>query len=836
MRARRGARLFLVRVEGGAVAAEKRQVWPRRVRRVVQALAFVLFVIFIVRMPALAQSRWRGDWLMRFSPLSGLGASISAWQLMVQFWPAAVFLVATLLLGRFFCGWLCPLGTTLDVGDRLIAYLRGGTAAGRGRGGRQPADDDGPDFDHIPARRLKYYVLTACLFGAFLGVSFFGLFDPLSVAVRSYVLVVHSYLSRGLVAVFGVFGLGAAVRRALAVSTTPVFELHVLALVVLLGLLALGLVRRRFWCRYLCPLGALYALAAKPALTKRSVGEACIECGRCADACPMACISPDGQRTLNGECILCLQCEAVCPVGAVSFFSPTPGEQKSEVDLTRRGVVVSLAAGATAYPLLRIRPSWERAKGDPLIRPPLAGRDLEAFLSKCLRCGQCMRVCPNQVIQPAGLEAGIESLWTPKLSPRPGYCEYNCNLCGRACPSGAIPGFSLDQKRATAIGLAYVDRTRCIPWRGHQRRGEDGFVADEHNCGVCEEVCPVPGKAIHFRRVYTDGQELRLPYVRTEGCVGCGCCEAACPVLGKAAIRVTGGFRELAPAALGVAGAPPLTESALPARAGNLRLKGRKETYEGRDELFDYINGGADPYLTFGFIRVTAADYTDGENQVRVDLWEFQTSDDAFGAFAKDRRGKPVQVGDEGAMLGGSLWAWRGRYVISIIDQGQAPPEQVRLLAGTALEALDEETAPWPAICRRLPTEGLDTMSVVFMRDEMALFDLYLADSFIPDGTLGITGGAVAAYGVYSVRADSKPAGLLLVEHPTAQAARDAVSRLAELRSGWGEERVAEEPYLVFKAEEADYCVIGSQGRRFAAALFSPSVGGGMDLLGRAIE
>ncbi|MHC5034754.1 MAG: 4Fe-4S binding protein [Planctomycetota bacterium] len=273
--------------------AVSRQVWPRRMRRLVQALAFVVFLVLIVRMSAIAATRARGDWLMRFSPLSGLGASISAWHLITSFWPAAAIFIATVLLGRFFCGWLCPLGATLDIGDRLIGFLKARGAVVKCR-----SPDDAPEFEHTPGRRFKYYLLASCLVGAFVGLSFFGLFDPLSIAVRSFVLVVHSYVSQGLLALCGVFGWSdgaAALRRTLAVQTTPAFGLHLLAFLVLLGLLALGLIRRRFWCRYLCPLGAIYALAAKPAVTKRTVSDACVECGRCARACPMSCISADGR-------------------------------------------------------------------------------------------------------------------------------------------------------------------------------------------------------------------------------------------------------------------------------------------------------------------------------------------------------------------------------------------------------------------------------------------------------------------------------------------------------------------------------------------------------------
>jgi len=861
------------RADGEAIAqgvpvAEKRTVRPRRTRRIVQATAFVLFLLFIVCIPPLAASAARGDYLLRFSPFSGIGASVSSWQVVAYFWPALVLLALALLLGRFFCGWLCPLGATLDIGDRTIRFLRGRYRRRAGRPAQQ-AEGVPEDFEHQRARRLKYYLLTACIMGAFLGVSFFGLFDPLSIAARSFILVVHSYVFHGLLAIVQAFprmggGRGeAALRGLLSARADPIFQLQALTLAALLGLLALDLVRPRFWCRYICPLGAVYALAARTSLTRRSVSDACVSCGGCARVCPMSCISPDGRRTLNDECILCLQCQPACAHDAVRFFLPAPAEQQKEVSLTRRGVLTAVASGVAAYPFLRSVWPWRHAKDDPLIRPPLAGRHTEEFLSKCVRCGQCMRVCPTQVIQPAGMEAGFESLWTPKVAPRPGYCEYNCDLCGRACPSGAIPRFTLQDKHKTAIGLAYVDTGRCIPWRGWQRREMEGFVPDQWNCGVCEEVCPAPGKAIHFQRLQVapsvggaegaptaggeslppqvaggkTGQELRLVYVRPDACVGCGYCEAVCPVVGLAAIRVTGGFREL-PAQAAAAAAPPVTETALPLSVGDLRLAGPKTTYEGRERLFEYIDGAAEPYLTFGFVRVTAAEYTDGKEKLKADLWEFKTSDDAFGAFAKDRRGEPADVGgNEAAVLSGSLWAWRGRFMIAVTNVGSIPLDPARLLATAALGALNEKPAPRPAICRRLPAEGLDPMSVVFMRDEKPLFNIRLADNFIPDETWGFTAGSVGAYGAYpALRKDDRRAGLLLIEYASAQAAAEAAARLVKLRLGWGEGETQKEPYIVIKAGDGSFCVIGTRGRDLAAAFFMPSPDKGIELVNVAFS
>jgi ferredoxin len=146
-----------------------------------------------------------------------------------------------------------------------------------------------------------------------------------------------------------------------------------------------------------------------------------------------------------------------------------------------------------------------------------------------------MKVCPTTVLQPALTEAGLEGVWTPVLVTRLGYCDYGCTACGDICPTGAIPTLSLEEKRIAVLGLARVDQSRCLPW------------AYETSCIVCEEMCPVPEKAIRLEEVTgsdAQGREMVLqrPYVVRELCIGCGICETKCPMLGEAAIRVYRGY------------------------------------------------------------------------------------------------------------------------------------------------------------------------------------------------------------------------------------------------------------------------------------------------------
>jgi ferredoxin len=142
-----------------------------------------------------------------------------------------------------------------------------------------------------------------------------------------------------------------------------------------------------------------------------------------------------------------------------------------------------------------------------------------------------MKVCLRSALYPALFQAGVEGLYTPVLVPRLGYCEYNCTLCGQVCPTGAIPGLEPGAKRLEVVGKAVFKKDLCLPF------------AKGMECIVCEEHCPIPGKAIRFRQrseQVPDGETvtLKMPYVVDELCNGCGICEHVCPLEGKGGIVV----------------------------------------------------------------------------------------------------------------------------------------------------------------------------------------------------------------------------------------------------------------------------------------------------------
>jgi ferredoxin len=221
-----------------------------------------------------------------------------------------------------------------------------------------------------------------------------------------------------------------------------------------------------------------------------------------------------------------MDCADVCPTAAIGTGARPV---RADYSPSRRALLgasgFALLGGFVAYTGLA---RFERDVR--LVRPPGAAGDA-SVLELCTRCGQCMKVCPTNVIQPSLTKAGPEGLFTPEMDYRVGFCDWSCNECGKVCPTGAIMPLALEAKRQTKIGRAYIDKNRCIPW------------ADYKTCMVCQELCPVPQKAIAFTEVEVvnpDGTTVKLgrPEVVPDRCIGCGVCENACPVVQESAITV----------------------------------------------------------------------------------------------------------------------------------------------------------------------------------------------------------------------------------------------------------------------------------------------------------
>jgi polyferredoxin len=555
------------------------------VRRISQVF-FLLMLFWFAAVTAVGDQWWRRrawpiNWLLELDPLAAIGTVLTTGRLYAGLAWAAATIVLTILLGRFFCGWVCPFGTM----HQFVGWL--------GRRAR-PLEQRVKANRYRRGQSAKYYILAGLLAMAVIRPASLqtGLLDPIPLAYRS--------VNLGVLAVAESAGLKLS-------PSQRWYELSWLIGGVFLAAVLLNLAVPRFYCRFVCPLGALLGVLNRWSIWRIGKKQAeCVNCRLCEADCEGACSPASQIRT--SECVLCMNCLEGCRDDLLSYQRPkSAAGEITPPDISRRGVLASLASGLLIVPLLRLGAKTGANWSWSVIRPPGAMEE-EQFLRHCIKCGQCIRICPTNVLQPGGLEGGLESLWTPVLNNRIGSsaCQLNCVACGGVCPTAAIRPISLDERLgrgefaqagAIRLGTAFVDRNRCLPW------------AMDRPCIVCQENCPVSPKAIFVRECFSTiragklavcgasgatmelngasfkvgelatgdyyckvrsereaivangpssitvarpwrqppeaGSQVEIqvrlqqPYVDPRACVGCGICEHECPVSGLRAIRVT---------------------------------------------------------------------------------------------------------------------------------------------------------------------------------------------------------------------------------------------------------------------------------------------------------
>lgn len=443
-------------------------------RRISQFFFFSLFVWLIIVSTVGEKFRqirgWPTNLFLNLDPLVTIGTVLTTHTLYYPLLWALTTVVLTIIFGRFFCSWVCPFGS--------LHHFTGFIA------NRQKKVPQKIQLNKYRiAQSIKYFVLVFVLGAAAfpsVGSSLqTGLLDPIPLISRSFSIMLLPIADS---------------------ATQRFYEVTWLIFAIFAAAVLLNLAIPRFYCRFVCPLGALFGVIGRFAIWRIGKNKSeCSNCKLCERACEGGC-EPAGTIRIS-ECVLCFNCRQDCKDDLVKYqTSKSLAGEITNPDISRRRFVLSLAGGVVAVPVVRLGNNLGENWYYKVIRPPGALEEKE-FLKRCIKCGQCMRICPTNVIQPAGIEGGLENLWTPVLNNRIGSsgCQLNCVACGQVCPTSAIRPITLDEKKGLGefahlglikIGTAFVDQGRCLPW------------AMDKPCIVCEENCPVSPKAIYTQEYF----------------------------------------------------------------------------------------------------------------------------------------------------------------------------------------------------------------------------------------------------------------------------------------------------------------------------------------------
>ncbi len=459
--------------------------------------------------------------LLTFLGHGRISEVLSGTLLFIQFVPSAIqfalspdavaefgcvfILLATLVFGRFYCSFLCPLGILQDL---IIAIAR--------RIGLKKKHDFQKSY---PA--VRYSILILTLLSACLGtLTLVNLLDPYSLFGRiaasgfKWTVLFANNILTGALEEFDFYILFMKKRPFTPLSVLAVYTISFILVFIY------SLLFGRLYCNTICPLGALLGVFSRFSLFRFRIDkEKCKSCGLCEGSCKAGCIDPETLDIDLTRCVACFNCLDACKKSAAKYAFGFRSMAGGEWAPSRRKFLLSSAVAGGS--VLSIGSTFRLSAIDapvgrnmPITPPGSLG--ISHFTKTCTACHLCVSACPTNVITPAFLEYGAPGLLQPRMNYEQGHCDFDCNTCGRVCPSGAIAPLPMEEKKLVRIGKAFLDKERCIV-----------HVKKKH-CGACGEVCPT-----HAIVPALEGRVL-FPMMKIDYCIGCGACERACPTKPKA--------------------------------------------------------------------------------------------------------------------------------------------------------------------------------------------------------------------------------------------------------------------------------------------------------------
>jgi len=438
-----------------------------------------------------------------------------------------IFIIGlTIIWGRLFCSFLCPLGALQDAASGMNKKRKYSFSAPWTR----------LHFGIFIGAGISILFTGTLLFQWIEPLSFFGRFAGHVIAPAA--VQINNFTGKFL-ASMNIYSLPVINFRSIS------YFAFAAALIPIIALSFISIRYGRLYCNTICPVGALLALAAKFSFFKIGIdSEKCIACGKCENVCKSSCIDYRNHNVDFSRCVACFNCIDKCPNGSVSFTKKARSDNEESADqesVTQYSIFTPQISRGKFLAGLALLPSGIIFAGEnsPLIyykdeksqvkfsRKDIATApgsiDRKRFNSSCTACSLCISVCPTRVLQPAVMQYGLSGITQPFMDYDSGYCNYDCTKCGEACPTGAIKPLDVKTKRVTKIGEVHFILENCIT-------NTDGIV-----CGACSEHCPT--KAVYMKPFRDD---LVIPDTDVTICIGCGACEHVCPVRPVRAIYVHG--------------------------------------------------------------------------------------------------------------------------------------------------------------------------------------------------------------------------------------------------------------------------------------------------------